>query len=417
MKDLQLLTWLTQLGLSVVTPPILSVLLALWLQNHLAWQKKAVFSVVLLFLFVSVQLPFIIYNTRAKNRFTGPSTAADAVLALGNTPESPPGGRNAFLPAGPMEYPQSFHDFMANTAKGISVPRQMLHWMLKEPGAFFELQFRKLLLFWDGRELPNNVSLYGEGTYSVLLRLLIPGRSHFILTFALAGMLFFIPGIKRKEFRNRTLLYAFVILYWGAIAVFYILSRFRAPVIPLMTVFAGAFISTILLRWKKWDRHKKYLAVLAAASGCFLTVGAYDFYADNFEPAVMRLCRSKGTVLHNAVIDHGPFTCGAWQLAEITAGTRISKIFCAADTGKIQWTLQSQNSGTLFFKVNGTEMLKNLETGMNKIEFPASANTELEILSVPAGTAAVFDGRRDYGRSGLNGQKIPGEWIMRFYFR
>ncbi len=33
MKDIKLLIWLTQLGLSVAVPPVLMILLALWLQN------------------------------------------------------------------------------------------------------------------------------------------------------------------------------------------------------------------------------------------------------------------------------------------------------------------------------------------------------------------------------------------------
>jgi hypothetical protein len=37
MKNLGLLTWLTQLGLSVAVPPVGFILLALWLQRTLAW--------------------------------------------------------------------------------------------------------------------------------------------------------------------------------------------------------------------------------------------------------------------------------------------------------------------------------------------------------------------------------------------
>lgn len=389
------------------------LLLALWIEKNISLKKKLLFTVVTLGIFMLVQLPFILHNTRARGKLTGPSTAADAVLALGNTPESPPGGRNAYLPAGPMEYPQSFHDFMENTGKGISVPQQMLQWMIREPGAFFELQFRKLLLFWDGRELPNNVSLYGEGEFSTLLKVLLPGRSHVILTFALAGMLFFVSGIRKRYLFRRTMLYGFVVIYWGAVAIFYILSRFRAPILPLTAVFAGAFLSIVFIRWKNWGRPQKYKAVLAAVVGCFLTVGAYDFYADNLEPVMMRLCRRNGTVLKNAVIDHGPFTCGAWCPVKLTAGTRIRKSFAIKVSGRIQWTVQSQHNGMMIFNVNGTEVIRKVERGMNKIEFPASQYTEIEIIAVPDNTAGIFDARRNYGRSGLDGEQLPGEWIMR----
>lgn len=37
MKDLNLLIWLTQLGLSIALPPAGCILLALWLRDHCGW--------------------------------------------------------------------------------------------------------------------------------------------------------------------------------------------------------------------------------------------------------------------------------------------------------------------------------------------------------------------------------------------
>lgn len=393
------------------------LLLALWLMKNCSVRKKVLLTSLMLGAFLLLQLPFIIYNTRARGTLTGPSTAADAVLALGNTPEAPPGGRNAGLPAGPMEYPQSFHDFMAKTTRGISVPRQMLGWMCREPGAFFELQFRKLLLFWDSRELPNNVSLYGEGSCSQIIALLLPGRSGVLLACALAGMFLFASSALRSSFRRRTYLYGFVLIYWGAIAVFYILSRFRAPILPLTAIFAGAFLSALFLRWKSWESRRKSLAVLALVSGTFITVGAYDFYGDNLEPALMRLCRPAGTHTENAVLDNGPFTCGAWQTAEMVPGTRVGKVFAVRSPGgKVRWQLVSPG-GVMVFKVNGKEESLILDPKNNYAEFEAPAEFEIEIISVPEKTFAIFDGRRQYGRSSFNGKQLPGEWVMRFSYR
>lgn len=390
---------------------------ALWLSTHVSVRKKAAFTLLGAGLFLLVQLPFIVYNTRARGTLTGPSTAADAVLALGNTPEAPPGGRNAHLPAGPMEYPQSFHDFMAKSAKGISVPRQMLEWLSREPAAFLELQFRKLLLFWDGRELPNNVSLYGEGKFSKILQWLLPGRSCVLLACALGGMFLFAGSCFRKSMKRRTWLYGFIIIYWGAIALFYILSRFRAPIIPLTAIFAGAFLSTLFMRWKKWERQQRFKAVFCGAAGIFLTVGAYDYYADNLESAVMRFCRPQGTLVQGGVLDNGPFTCGAWTPAPLAEGTKLNKSFAVdKKTGKVKWQLFSQG-GTLRFAVNGREFIRELSPkGSGDIEFEAPSEFEIEILEAPANTFAAFDRRRNYGRSALNGRQIDGEWVMRFSF-
>ena len=43
MKDLTLIVWLTQLGLSVAVPMAGFVLLAVWLQNHFGWGQWVIF--------------------------------------------------------------------------------------------------------------------------------------------------------------------------------------------------------------------------------------------------------------------------------------------------------------------------------------------------------------------------------------
>lgn len=37
MKDISLLAWLTQLGLSVAVPPVMFILLAVWLRDSFGW--------------------------------------------------------------------------------------------------------------------------------------------------------------------------------------------------------------------------------------------------------------------------------------------------------------------------------------------------------------------------------------------
>ena len=303
---------------------------------------------------------------------------------------------------------------MEKASKGISVPRQMAMWMCKEPAAFFELQFRKLLLFWDSRELPNNVSLYGEGNFSFILQTLLPGRSGVLLALALAGM--FVFARKMFRFKRRLFLYGFILIYWGAIALFYILSRFRAPILPLTAIFAGAFTALLFLRWKKWESRRKLFAVFALAAGTFITVGAYDFYGDNFEPALMRFCRPRGTEAAGAVADNGPFTCGRWELAELLPGSRIGKAFVLPkESGKVKWQLVSPG-GLMIFKVNGKEQSLFLDSRNTFAEFEGGREFEIEIISVPEKTFAIFDRRRNYHRSTFNGAPLSGEWVIRVSF-
>lgn len=44
MKDVKLLVWLTQLGLSVAVPPVLLILFALWLRDSCGWGNWVVWA-------------------------------------------------------------------------------------------------------------------------------------------------------------------------------------------------------------------------------------------------------------------------------------------------------------------------------------------------------------------------------------
>ena len=54
MKDLTLLVWLTQLGLSVVLPPAGFILLAVWLRNQFSWGIWVIWVAIVLGLYFAV---------------------------------------------------------------------------------------------------------------------------------------------------------------------------------------------------------------------------------------------------------------------------------------------------------------------------------------------------------------------------
>lgn len=387
-------------------------------------RRIAVGIAALLGLFLIVQLPFIIHNSAIRGRLCGPSTAADAVLALGNTPEAPPGGRNPGLPAGPMEYPAAYADFMARAAAGRPVARQMLDWLHREPGAFLELQFRKALLFWDYREIPNNVSLYGEGTHSRLLGLALPGRSGVLLPFVLAGLFSLgIVAIRRRK-SGLLLLYWFVLVYWGATALFYILSRFRAPILPLAFIFAGIFLDRAIRTFGR-DRRKFYRRIVPALlCGFFVSVSAVDFYREQLEAAAMRLVRPDGTaitLLSGATVrfDHGPFTDGDWQLLPLAAGTVVEKTFArwpGAREAEVEITILGEPGRTLRYRLNGVRGEYRQESpgqGTIRQKAPVDGGTiRFEALG-GEDFSLIFDARRRYGRTRVDGRMLNGEAVMR----
>ena len=395
----------------------------------LTWRRIAAGVGLFVGLLIAVQLPFAVHNTRVTGRLSGPSTAADAVLGLGNSPEAPPGGREPGLPAGPMEYPEAWHRMMELSRSGQSVAGQMFDWMCREPAAFFELQFRKLLLFWDYREIPNNVSLYGEGEASLILQLLVFGRSGLLLALALAGILVAVlPRLRFRRSLPEWLLLYFIAAYWGATALFYILSRFRAPILPLAAVAGGAFVGWMVRRWKTAPAERKHTLLLgggALVAAFWLTTSGYEFYRQQCEAAVMRHVRPAGTRIDlgggkSAWFDYGPLTFGGWQELPLEPGMVLEKRFpLSSARAELEWTLLTVSPGKLAVKINGQDQLFRLEKpGFSKVRIPVSCPggmVRIELLAVSGEQRLICDSQRNYRRSSWNGRPLGGEWIMRLY--
>ena len=393
------------------------------------WRRVAAGLGLFVGVLIAVQLPFAIHNTRVTGRLSGPSTAADAVLGLGNSQEAPPGGREPGLPAGPMEYPEAWHRMMELSRSGVSVAEQMFDWMCREPAAFFELQFRKLLLFWDYREIPNNVSLYGEGEASRILQLLVFGRSGLLLALALAGILVAVlPRLRFRRSLPEWLLLYFIAAYWGATALFYILSRFRAPILPVAAVAGGAFVGWMIRRWNTAPAERKHTLLLgggALVAAFWITTSGYEFYRQQCEAAVMRLVRPAGTRIDLgdgkcAWFDYGPLTFGGWRELPLKPGTELEKSFpVAASRAELEWTLLAATPGRIAVRINGEERRLELEQpGFCRVRIPLSCpdgKVRIRILAFSGEPQLICDSQRNYRRSELDGRPLDGEWIMRLY--
>lgn len=384
---------------------------------------------------IVLQLPFVVYNSAALKRFSGPSTAANAVLALGNTVEAPAGGREPGTAPGAMYYPEAYHRAMKRATGSYpeSMAQQMWEFFCREPLAFCELQFRKALLFWDGREIPNNVAIEHDGATSLVLRWGLPGRSHVLLTVSLFGLFWFIPRLKKREVKL-WVLYGFVIFFWGAVTVFYMLSRFRAPILPALFIFAGAGIDN------GWDELKKVsgrarrllagkmMIVLLISFGFVFSF--YDTYRFYLEAPLNRMFRPDGIKLDNGgadiqVFDHGPAPFGGWTLSKANPGMTLYKRFahCGNEGGNFYFFVHNTTASKLEFTVNGVfyslefPELQPGKSSRKRAMVPAAlvaGALQIEVLNCSGDISFIFDVQRDYGRSGLNGEILPAEWVFRF---
>ena len=296
------------------------------------------------------------------------------------------------------------------------MPRQMWEWFRAHTGAFLELQFRKILLFWDGREIPNNVSLYGEGRTNPALFWLEWGGFNPLVVLGVAGMLLGMARLKRGE-GGVWLLYGCVVMYWLSIAMFYDLSRFRAPILPLAAVFAGA-VPDFLLR-RKSTPQRRMTAVAAVLAGVFVSAFAYELYRNNCEAAVMRLVRPDGTKIVDRdgrawIFDHGPQTFGAWNGIPAKPGTKLEKRFVGGvGAGKMRLKVFALSPGPF----RTTAGVCDLREGENEVDLSVAEDPRgwffLEILDAPPDAMLILDLQRDYGRTRINGEKAPGELVSR----
>ena len=115
----------------------------------------------------------------------------------------------------------------------------------KTPSKWFKQQAKKFDAFWNGYEIPNNSNFYLSRKFSGLLSLPLPGFV-FIASMGIMGIIISIGN--KQKYLKYLLLYLIVIGCFCSVMVFYILSRFRQPIVPFLILFTGFFINWL---WKK----------------------------------------------------------------------------------------------------------------------------------------------------------------------
>jgi 4-amino-4-deoxy-L-arabinose transferase-like glycosyltransferase len=407
-------------------------LLLTWRNRHQP-RRAALLCLLGAALFYLPQLPYAWRNYRYMGHWCGASTASGKVLALGNTPEAPPGG---------LEYPLSYHRWVSDAdnpdpALRISVPSRIIRWFIAEPHMFCELKWRALLLFWDHREIPNNVSIDHEGQQSLLLRLPILLPFAVISSLTLLGFML----LWRRPSPARYFLFYLVAVYCLSTVLFYILARFRIGGLPLFCVMGGGSISASMDWYRRRQRlqgdkrRQQSLAfALKVVIALFLACGAFAFWQTNVEPGFMRRFRPHGIQADFAdtalLYDHGPLSVGGLgsleipedglrlekslvvpeKLRTLAPGTRVCwrlPVLCNPDA---RWSAQLSHGGKHY--PLGTEALrKDRFLTWLEIELPALlvqedglAQFSLQLNAAPDTLAIGIDNLRDYGRSRFYGQ-------------
>ncbi len=402
---------------------------------------KAVLAAVLcLAAIILPQVPFAVKNTVATHSLSGPSTAGPAVLTLGNNPESPPGGL-------PIPYPPTYDEWMDHAAKR-SIPLRIWDWFRAEPAAFLQLQAEKFFLFFDSHEIPNNIQLGVNASESSIFRIFGFVPTGLVVMLALAGFFLGIPRLKKHP--GELLLYSFIFLYALATVAFYVLARFRVPIVPLLAVGAAVFVADFVrtIRGGKKNRRRILLHFCPALlAGAYFAYFFYPSYRVWYEPGLTKLTRPDGVRLktrswrtssHYEFLahDNGPNYLDGWSAVKLDSNMTVSKSFSSRDLDLSKYskayvtlTFYTEQPRVIDVVCNGKRETVSLAPDvLHRLPFipvrlgPFPVSPELKFsFSFPGlppdQVGLAVDFQRDYGRTIYRGEVFPAEAVVTLTLR
>jgi 4-amino-4-deoxy-L-arabinose transferase-like glycosyltransferase len=186
-------------------------------------------------------VPATIHNLRASGGLVPVAWSGGLNFYIGNNPESD--GRSAVIPGTAATWmgggdealaiarQQAGRDLTAAQASSYFTARGF-DFVTQRPGAAATLFLSKLYMVWEGPERSNEKYVYFFWNRYGLGKAPLPGF-WLVGPFALTGLVLLWP--RRREL---ALLYAAVGAYMLALALFFVVARFRLPLAPVLIVFA-----------------------------------------------------------------------------------------------------------------------------------------------------------------------------------
>ena len=212
-------------------------------------------------------LPITYYNTFVAGDFALISTQAGVNLWIGNNPYTD--GRTAHVPGTVGSDFWATHREAAAMAEQEAgqrlmpsqISRHYAHkawdFMLGRPGPWLSLMAKKLALFWRDGEAANNQPVrFFAFHFTPWLRFTSIG-------FGLLAPLALLGWALSLRRAGLFPLWGFLLVYCAGVVIFFVCSRFRAPILPVMMVFAAHGACWTLDRWRAGARRAAAGALLA----------------------------------------------------------------------------------------------------------------------------------------------------------
>ncbi len=210
-----------------------------------SWQVALGFSVVLSFL--------VIRNQIADVSLLSTSSVGPITYVLSNFPKYKPELGFAYFPQAGKVMELTKGHMISSALYMINLHKPVWEWFL--------LQFKKLGAVFHWYEIPNNINTYLATQYSVSLSIAFIPYS----LIAALGLLGIILNLKNK--RTLNLLVA-ILTQIAIMVIFYVLCRFRIPMVAMLSIFAGYAMQRIL----STENIKKSLIAFGGAIALWLLV-------------------------------------------------------------------------------------------------------------------------------------------------
>ncbi|MCP4631919.1 MAG: tetratricopeptide repeat protein [candidate division Zixibacteria bacterium] len=249
------------LGLSAITRANILIFFpvaTIWLLYRIKDYKKT--SVFLITAFMAI-MPVTMINYFVGNDTVLIASQGGINFYIGNNENAD--GMTANLPefGSTWEYDDCKYYVEQNTGKKNVKPSEVssfyykkgIEYILRNPLISIRLAFKKVYHSINNFEISNNQSLYFAKKYTSISRIFVLPFT-LILGFAVYGKI--ITGLKRTE---HLLLWLISISIWLTMILFFVTSRFRLPLIPYLSLFAGHSVVTLYSTFKKKDYSKRFI--------------------------------------------------------------------------------------------------------------------------------------------------------------
>ncbi len=142
-------------------------------------------------------------------------------------------------------------------------------WITAHPTDWLALSAKKLLLTWNAEEATDTEDIYSHAEWSLPLK--IGTTLCHVGVLAPLGLLG--VWLTRGRWRDLWGLYAMMAIYSVSVAVFFVLARYRYPLVPFLALFAGAAIAQLPAWWRSTAAREK----LQAATVLLFTIIACNW--------------------------------------------------------------------------------------------------------------------------------------------